>query len=53
MAENTVKKITNIVMVTPSMTGSTVDTQIRILCKLLDSPQSQTGNLGKYSQMER
>lgn len=53
MAENTVKKITNIVMVTPSMTGSTVGTQTRILYRLLGNPQNQTGNVGKYSQMER
>lgn len=53
MADNTVKKITNIVIFTPYRTGSTVGTQTRILCRLLDSPQSQTGNVGKYNQTER
>jgi len=53
MALNKLKKITNIVIVTPRMTGSTVGTQTHILHTLLDSRQSQTGNVGKYSQMER
>ena len=53
MALNKLKKINTIVIVTPNMTGSTLDTQIRILCKLLGNPQNQTGNVGKYSQTER
>jgi len=53
MALNKLAKINTIVIVTPNMTGSTVGTQIRILHTLLDSPQSQTGNVGKYSRTER
>ena len=50
MALNKLKKINTNVIVTPSMTGSTVDTQTHILHTLLGNPQNQTGTVGKYSQ---